>query len=81
MAGAATVNPSVFGPDPGGPAAEPIRRPLGVTPARTGHALGVRAVLPEATLAAPDGAREKEFADAAAFAARGVFNRTTAPAA
>jgi regulator of replication initiation timing len=39
--------------------------------------------LPEATLAALEGAREKEFADAAAFAAHldglGVFDRETAP--
>jgi hypothetical protein len=32
-------------PDLAGPAAEPIRRPLGVAPMRLGHALRVRAVL------------------------------------
>ena len=33
------------GPDLAGPAAEPIRRPFGVTPVRAGHVVGVRAVL------------------------------------
>jgi hypothetical protein len=33
------------GPDLAGPAAEPIRRPLGVTPVGAGHVVGVRAVL------------------------------------
>jgi len=32
-------------PDLAGPAAEPIRRPFGVTPVRAGHVVGVRAVL------------------------------------
>ena len=32
-------------PDLAGPAAEPIRRPLGVTPVGAGHVVGVRAVL------------------------------------
>ena len=32
-------------PDLAGPAAEPIRRPLGVAPVGTGHVVGVRAVL------------------------------------
>ena len=33
------------GPDLAGPAAKPIRRPLGVMPMGTGHVIGVRAVL------------------------------------
>src|SRR6202035_5377996 len=33
------------GPDLAGPAAEPIRRPLGAIPMRTGHVVGGRAVL------------------------------------
>src|SRR5260370_7234375 len=32
-------------PDLAGPPAEPIRRPLGVTPVGAGHVIGVRAVL------------------------------------
>ena len=32
-------------PDLAGPAAEPIRRPLGVAPVGAGHVVGVRAVL------------------------------------
>ena len=31
-------------PDLGGPPAEPVRRPLGVTPVRTRHVIGIRAV-------------------------------------
>jgi hypothetical protein len=45
LASTALIKPSVFGPILPGPAAEPIRRPIGVAPVGTGHMVGVRAVL------------------------------------
>ncbi len=45
LASAAAIKASVLGPIFSGPAAQPVRRPLGVTPVGTGHVLGLRAVL------------------------------------
>ena len=45
LASTALIRPSVLGPILPAPAAEPIRRPLGVAPMGTGHVVGVRVVL------------------------------------
>jgi hypothetical protein len=54
-------------PDLPGPTAEPFRRPLGVAPVRTGHVLGVRAVLAAdiATLVDGDALTAMEYLDRA----------------